>query len=312
MIKTISSALVLLLLFGTLPAKAENLEKKQSLIGGEKAVVHFIDVGQGDSIFIDYKDYDILIDAGGNDKGPIVVEYLKSLGVDDIEIMVATHPHEDHIGGLDDVLEAFEVKTIIDGGLKHTTSTYKDYWNAVVAENAKYKESEGLSFCLGDGVVFRVLEMEKNFEEMNNNSIVCMLDHGDIEFLFMGDIEFEAEEANLEKFEDIDVLKVGHHGSKTSTSLEFLEKTTPKVAVITSGEDNAYGHPHKETINRLLDNDIKVYNTKDFGHIVIGSNGKNYNIQVPIKKILPKIFNTTDSSAKSFFKFRNMFNFIKN
>lgn len=238
--------------------------------------VHFINVGQADSIFIDYGDYDILIDGGNNADGETVVNYLKQLKTDDIEIMVATHPHEDHIGGLDNVLKAFKVETIIDSGQKHTTQTYKDYINAVAAEKkqgAKVILDKDMTFDLGDGISFKVIETGDGFENTNDNSVITLLDHNNIEFLFTGDMEAEIEKKNLSKFIDIDVLKSGHHGSKTSSSIEFLNKIKPEYAVISAGEENKYGHPNIETLKKYKDRGIQVYRTDKQGSIVATTDG---------------------------------------
>jgi len=243
--------------------------------------VHYIDVGQAESIFIDYGDYDILIDGGNNSDGQLVVDYLNNLGTDDIEIMVATHVHEDHVGGLDEVLKAFEVETIIDSGESHTTKTYEDYINAVIKEKeqgANVLEDDDMSFNLGNDVVFKVIELGDGYEETNNNSVVTMLDYNDIEFLFTGDLESDVENSNLDKFEDIDILKVAHHGSKTSSSFEFLSKVKPEVAVISAGLNNDFGHPHLETLVRLGNFTQNIYGTWNSGSIVITTNGINYEV----------------------------------
>ena len=152
--------------------------------------VHFIDVGQADSIYIQAPgNYDILIDAGNNSDGPTVVDYLKRQKVDDIEIMIATHAHEDHIGGLDDVLAAFDVEKIIDSGEVGTTKTYRDYWSAVQTEGAEYREDDDLVFELGPGIKFFIIETGDGYSNTNDNSVLTKLDYNNIEFLFTGDME---------------------------------------------------------------------------------------------------------------------------
>lgn len=263
----------LFLNLGVLSCGEENLNTQQNQ--PKQLSVHFIDVGQADSIFIDYGDYDILIDGGNNTDGDLVVNYLKSLNVDDIEIMVATHNHEDHIGGLDNVLKAYDVENIIDSGDKTTTTkTYKDYWNAVENENSKYKEDDNLTFNIDDGIEFKILEMGDNFKDTNSNSVVCMLDYNNTEFLFMGDLESEVENKNLDKFTDVDVLKLGHHGSKTSTSKEFLDIAKPEYGIISCGKDNKYGHPNTETLSKLIQYNIKTFRTDTQGHIIATTDGE--------------------------------------
>jgi len=213
--------------------------------------VHFIDVGQADSIFIDAGDYDILIDAGNNDDGDLVVNYLKTLGTDDIEIMVATHPHEDHIGGLDNVLANFDVETIIDSGMAYSSGTYQSYYSYAQNEGANFTYDSDMSFDLGNGAIFKVIETGDGYEGANDNSVVTLLDYNDIEFLFTGDMESKVELLNISKFSDVDVLKVGHHGSNSSTCQSFLNKVDPEYAVISTGKGNKYGHPSVTTLDRL-------------------------------------------------------------
>lgn len=248
----------------------------------QTVTVHFINVGQADSIYIQAPgNYDILIDAGNNDDGQLVVNYLKSRNIDDIEIMVATHPHEDHIGGLDDVLEAFDVEIIIDSGSIHTSATFEDYINAVVqekAEGAKVLEDDNLTFNLGDGIHFKIIELGDGYDNLNNNSVVSLLDYNNVEVLFMGDLESDIEIANLSKFPDIDILKVGHHGSNSSTSEAFLNQTTPRDAIISVGKDNSYGHPHQDVLDVLKNRGINIYRTDVSGNIVVTTDGTSYTI----------------------------------
>lgn len=251
-------------------------DNSNKLEGGEELTVHFISVGQADSIFIDYGDYDILIDGGNNSDGPLVVEYLKELETDDIEIMIATHPHEDHIGGLDDVLEAYSVETIIDSGLDYDSKTYKDYYSAAQnEEGATFIQDKNMTFELGENVILKILETGDDFKDTNDFSVIVILDYNDIEFLFTGDMESHVELESLNLFSDIDVLKVGHHGSSTSSSNEFLNVTKPEYAVICVGEGNKYGHPHAETLEKLNARNIDIYRTDELGHIIVTTDGNN-------------------------------------
>lgn len=253
-------------------------ENRCVLVDTEKneIVIHFIDVGQGDSIFIDYGEYDILIDAGENSCGSNVANYLKSLNVDDIEIMVATHEHSDHIGGLDDVLVAFEVEKVIDSGESYDTKTYKDYMNAVESESdCELLYDEDMTFDLGDGIEFKVIELGDDYSNTNDNSVITMLSYDDVEILFTGDLESDVEDANLNKFSDIDILKVGHHGSNTATSDKFLNVTKPEYAVISCGVDNKYDHPHTETLEKLQKANVEVFRTDKQGTIICTTDGKN-------------------------------------
>jgi len=196
------------------PLDTQTAEESSSILELESINIHFIDVGQADCIFIDIGDYDILIDAGNNSDGNLITGYLKSLDTDDIEIMVATHPHEDHIGGLDDVLAAYAVETIIDSGKVHTTETYKSYLQyAKAEEGAEFLVDDDMTFNIASGVEFRIIETGDNYDNLNDVWVVSMLDYGDIKILFTGDMKTDVELKNLNKFQDVDILKVGHHGS---------------------------------------------------------------------------------------------------
>jgi len=246
---------------------------------GKEMTIHFLDMGQADSIFIDFGDYDILIDAGNNEDGKKVVNYLKKLNTDDIEIMVGTHPHEDHVGGLDDVLAAFTVETIIDSGKSYTTQTFKDYYNAATNEpGAEFIEDKDMTFDIGDGAIFRVIEVGDNYEDLNANSVVAMLDYNDVEVLFTGDLDMEGEAQILDKGIDADVLKVGHHGSRTASSNIFLKYVSPQFAIISAGKNNSYGHPHKEALERLSVYADKVLGTWEVGNIYVKTDGKSYSV----------------------------------
>lgn len=238
--------------------------------------VHFIDVGQADSIFIDYGDVDILIDGGNNADGELVVNYLKSLGTDDIELIVATHPHEDHIGGLDTVIYNFDVEQIIKPALSENTKTNRDFEEAISSKSIPVGyPTQGEIIEFGD-LKFTVLsDKSKKYSDTNNYSIVLKMVYQETSFLFTGDAEAEAEHDILESGLDIkvDVLKVGHHGSASSTTANFLRKVSPDYAVISVGTDNKYGHPDPIIINRLNLHDIATMQTNEMGTIVFTSNG---------------------------------------
>ena len=247
----------------------------------EKLRVHFIDVGQGDSILIDLGDIELLIDGGG--KSPGVVSYLKSHVDGALEVMVATHPHADHIGGLIDVLAAFEVREIWHNGDISTSKTYSEFMSAVNSENAKVNKATRGDIIKVDSLTFSVLHPANLSDTANNNSILLHLGYGDIDFLFTGDAEKEAEAAMLLRADmpipDIEILKVGHHGSKTASSQDFLIATSPEIAIYMVGEGNSYGHPHDETIAALTEVGAEIYGTDICGTIVVISDGKSFSVQ---------------------------------
>lgn len=247
--------------------------------------VHFIDVGQADSILITEGEHSMLIDAGNNDDGDMVVSYLKKTGIKNLDYVIGTHPHEDHIGGLDNVIDAFNIDKLYMPKKVSTTKTYKDVIKTVKKKNMKIKlPVAGESFKLGKAKCTIIApKQNKDYESANNYSIVLKLTYGDKSFLFTGDAEKISEEEILKEGFDIksDVLKVGHHGSRTSTTTEFLNKVSPDYAVISCGRENDYGHPHKATMDKLKDKRIQVYRTDEAGTIIASSDGKKVEFNVP-------------------------------
>lgn len=241
--------------------------------------VYFLDVGQADSILIQNGDKNMLIDAGNNKDGDKLVKYFEDLGIKKFDIIVGTHPHEDHIGGLDDIINNFEVGEIYMPKVTTTTATFEDVIDAINNKNLKITTPEiGKIFQLGE-CNFTIISVGANAEELNETSIVLKMIFGEKTFLFTGDATENNEEDMLEKDIQADVLKVGHHGSKTSTSKEFLSKVDPQYAVISLEKGNSYGHPHKETIEKLENKSIKIYRTDEDGTILMKSDGKEIEIE---------------------------------
>ena len=200
-----------------------------------------IDVGQGDSIFIDYGSYEALIDAGNNADGPLVVNYIKPYVDGDLDLMIATHTHEDHIGGLDNVLASYQVDKIIDSGDTADTDTFNDYLSAVTAEsNCNYMADEDMTIDIGNGASLKIIEALDGDSNANNDSVIALLDYNNFEALFPGDSESAAEAACLSKLYDVDVLKAGHHGSRTASSQRFLNVIKPETVIISIGA-SVYG-----------------------------------------------------------------------
>ena len=224
--------------------------------------VSFIDIGQGDSILLQCKDESMLIDAGENDKGDTVVNYLESHNATKLKYAVGTHPHSDHIGGMDTVLKNIQTDTLICPKVTYNTKTWKDVETEAKSQNTKIEYANaGESYTLGDAT-FTIISPKKNhiYSDCNNYSVVIKADYGENSFLFTGDAEKLVEDEILESNYNIkaDVLKVGHHGSSTSSSEKFLNKVSPKYAVISCGVNNEYGHPHKETLEKLKKRNIKT------------------------------------------------------
>jgi competence protein ComEC len=252
-----------------------------SELPSSELTVHFIDVGQGDAILIDLDETEILIDGG--DKSPGVVSYLNDYVDGELEIMVATHPHADHIGGLISVLDTFQVEQIWHNGDESSSLTYTEFMAAVQSEGAEvHVARRGDSINTGE-LTFTVLNPLTLSGTTNNNSIVLSLSYGGIDFLFTGDAEQEAEADMLVSstisLPDVEILKVGHHGSRTASSPDFLAAISPETAIYMAGEGNSYGHPHEETILALFNIGADIYGTDVCGTIVVTTDGKTYEVQ---------------------------------
>ena len=250
--------------------------------------VHFIDVGQGDCIFVQAPTGEsLLIDGGESGNGQTIISYIQKYGDDTLEYVVATHPHSDHIGSLDDVIGAFTVQNIIMPRLTEsntpTNSTYRSFLAAVKASKAKTIAAKpGYTFSLGEGQCTVLAPIEQS-DSLNNISVVMRLDCGDTSFLFTGDAE-KAEEKTIlnSKYADLldtDVLKMGHHGSSTSSTAAFLKAVDPEYCVISCGEGNDYGHPHKETLQKLDKLDVEVLRTDFSGSIRFYCDGKTFTVE---------------------------------
>lgn len=243
--------------------------------------IHFIDVGQGDCELIQYNNMNLLIDAGPIDAEDKVTYYLKKLGVKTIDYVVATHPHEDHIGGMNAVFNTFKVKQFITPKVNNspTTNMYKQLLQTVKQKNLNITSPKSGSFInLGSNINCEILAPNgNNYDDLNNYSIVLKLIYGETKFLFVGDALTESENEMISAGYDLscNVLKIGHHGSNSATSDEFLKNTSPSVAIISCGKGNEYGHPHKSTISKLTNINCKIFRTDLNGDIVLTSNGKN-------------------------------------
>lgn len=255
----------------------ENKKEDKIIITGDLEV-HFIDVGQGDCILIKQDEYNMLIDAGDNKYGQTVVNYLKQNGVSTLDYIIGTHPHADHIGGLDDVIYAFNVKKIILPDVIHTTKTFEDVLIAIQDKELKITiPNVGDTYKLGNANFTILAPNSDSYDNLNNYSIVTKLEYGNTSFLFTGDAESTSENEILSNNYNLqsDVLKVGHHGSNTSTTSNFLNAVNPKYAVIQVGTNNKYNHPDNETITKLQQKNIEIYRNDLNGTIIATSNGKN-------------------------------------
>lgn len=247
-----------------------------------KLMISYMDVGQGDAAYIKVNGNDILIDAGPRSNSKELLEQLKAKNIDDFELVIATHPHEDHIGGMVDVFKEYEVKSFYSPKITHTTKTYENLVKAVKDEGLKTKELKGgMVIDLGEGAKFEVFTPQKSeYEELNDYSPIMKLSFGDTSYLFTGDAEKLAEEEALAKYKtslDSDVIKFGHHGSSSSSSNAFIEAVSPKYGIISCAKDNKYGHPHRETLDIIKKYNIKTFRTDTDGEIILTSDGKSIN-----------------------------------
>lgn len=248
--------------------------------------IHFIDVGQGDSILIDSGTNEVLIDGGQKSSGVTVTDYIKQYVDGSLEGLVATHTDADHIGGLIKVLKDFPVEQIWLNGYTATSKTYQDFMDEVNKEETtgaevNYATKRGGEISIGN-LSFSILNPPDTlFSDANNNSIVLRLKYGDIAFLFSGDAEKEAETSILTTGSELQaqILKAGHHCSKTASTKAFLEEVKPEKAICMVGENNRYGHPHQETLTSLKDIGAEIYRTDTNGTIIVSTDGVGYTIR---------------------------------
>lgn len=240
--------------------------------------VHFINVGQADAILIQQGSHNMMIDGGNNEDEKTLKNYITNLGISEFEYVVGTHVHEDHIGSLDYIISAFNVGNVYFPKQTATTKTYKDFIKAVQNKNLSLTVPKvGESFMLGDAKCTIIAPNGTKYDDANNYSIVIKLEYGDNSFLFCGDAEDISEKEMLSNGLDLkaDVLKVGHHGSASSSTKKFLSTVNPKFGVISVGVDNDYNHPSINTMNKFKDMGIGIYRTDENGTIVATSDGHN-------------------------------------
>lgn len=244
--------------------------------GEDSLSVHFIDVGQGDSILINVDDHYMLVDAGENDEGNTVVNYLEKQGVKSLEYVIGTHPHSDHIGGLDTVIHNFEINKVILPDVVSTTKTFEEVLDALSEEDLKITKPEvGMEYKLGDATFIILAPNSSEYSDLNNYSIVIKVIYEETAFLLTGDAEKISEDEMLENGLDLsaDILKLGHHGSANSSTNTFLDRVGASSAIISVGRNNKYGHPMSETVNRVLDRGINLYRTDEMGTIIVTTDG---------------------------------------
>lgn len=283
--KILNTIIVLLLVLISIAyTKKELVDNKENT--NEKAVsilktnsnleVYYFDVGQADSILIRENDNNILIDAGNNEDGEKLVNYLKNdLNIEKFNMVVGTHPHEDHIGGLDNVIDSFDIDTILMPNATSTSKTFENVLDSIEKKDYKItvpKINEKFNY---NNINIKVLYTGTDEKNLNNTSIVLKLTYQNNKFLFMGDATSKVEKKLLNEDIKSDVLKIGHHGSEYSTTKNFLDKVNPQYAIIEVGKNNTYKHPKEITLDKLNKKNIKVYRTDIDGTIKVVSDGNN-------------------------------------
>ena len=244
----------------------------------ENLKVYFIDVGEADSTLINSNNHFMLIDAGNNEDGEKLVKYLKSLGVSKLDYVILTHAHEDHVGGMDNIIRSFDIGSFYMPDVAFTSTTFKETINELENKGLKYKvPSIGDTISLGESKV-KFLYVNDNEEDINSNSIVSKLTYKNTSFLFTGDTTWEVED--ILKSEDIksNVLKASHHGSNDGANYQFLKALKSEVVVISCGANNDYGHPHEKALDKFKSLGMEIYRTDLDGTIIISSNGEELSI----------------------------------
>jgi len=239
--------------------------------------VHFIDVGQGDSILIQTPlNRNILIDGGPPEAGKKVVSYLKQQGIKKIDLLVATHPDIDHIGGLTEVLRSVEVEQIVDTGKLHPTKTFANYVAEIREQEIPVQIAEkNVPLEIDPMIQVDVWNAYDTFKNNNKSSIVLKLTYNKMDFLFMSDVERQQEKSFLKEYDvEAEVIKVAHHGSNTSSGLKFLQEVNPEIAILTYSKENHYGHPVDRVIENLYQIDAMIYSTAALGNVVLTTDGE--------------------------------------
>lgn len=243
-------------------------------------ISHYIDVGQGDSEFIELPDgTTMLIDAGTADYGETVVDYIKNLGYSKIDYLVGTHPHADHIGGMQKVVQSFDIGSVYMPKASTNTKTYENLLTEIKNKGLKIKSAKaGVSIISEDNLKVDILAPNSSeYDELNNYSAVVKITYKNNKFLYMGDAE-KLSEDEIKADVSADVIKIGHHGSTSSSSKNFVKKVKPQYAVICVGKDNSYGHPKDTIIKRWKDIGAKILRTDEDGSITITSDGSNISV----------------------------------
>lgn len=276
---TLLTALLLVLLGILFPELGLFQEEPVPPISGNGMTVHFIDVGQADCALLECDGEYMIVDGGNVDDGQLVVSYLKQMGVEKLSAVVCSHAHEDHVGGLPAVLSVFKADAVYSPVESYSTKVYRDFVSKTEAQGLSITiPKPGDRFRLGSATV-TVLGPVQEYDDPNHTSIILKVSYGESDFLFTGDSEIGPENDMMDYWGDsfdwnVEVLKVGHHCSETSTGYRFLYYTDPEYGVISVGEGNSYGHPHEAPMSRLKDAEVILLRTDKLGHVIATTDGK--------------------------------------
>ncbi|MFA9560665.1 MBL fold metallo-hydrolase [Evansella sp. AB-rgal1] len=255
----------------------ENVSSSSTVKGDME--VHYIDVGQGKATLLKGPSFTILFDAGRHDRND-VVPYLQKLDIKMIDLLVGTHPHADHIGQIDSVMDNFIVKEVWMSGDEHTSQTFERVLDSILASDADYHEPRaGETYTIGSAII-EVINPERLTGNFHEGSISVRIVYGNIAFLFTGDAEHQTERAMINRGHELkaNIFHLGHHGSSTSNTKEFLDKVNPEITIYSAGENNSYGHPHVEVVTEITNRNVPIYGTDIHGTIIVKTDGKSYSV----------------------------------
>lgn len=274
--KLYSLLLIFVLIISLCACNVVNLKTELSIPEGSSFAVHYIDVGQADAALVLCDDKAMLIDGGNADDSSLMVAYLKKMDINFLDYVVCTHAHEDHVGGLSGALSYADAGRVFAPESESDSKAYRNFKKKVQAQGIEIEHPmDGDEFTLGSST-FQVLgPIYEDEDDLNNTSIVLKITYGETSFLFTGDAERDEEHDIIDEGYDLSatVLKVGHHGSESSSSYRFLREVLPKYAIISAGKNNSYGHPHDEPLSRLKDVGAEIYRTDECGDIIAESDG---------------------------------------
>lgn len=241
--------------------------------------VHFIDVGQGDATFIELPNNKcMLIDAGERSYGGVVKKYISNLGYSEVNYVIGTHPHTDHIGGLEEIVSSFDINYIYLPSVSSNSKTFENLISTISDKKLKINKAKaGISLFSDDNISgYFVAPVNDSYSNLNNYSATLLLKYNNVKFLFMGDAEVLSENEITDNI-DVDIIKIGHHGSNTSSGIDFVNRVSARYGIISVGK-NSYGHPNDEVIKRWVSNGASIYRTDINGNIIVNTDGNIINI----------------------------------